>query len=199
MSEQKANPKECEPFILASGSPRRRELLLDLVKTFDVVTSDAEELVSHDDGPAGLVMENARRKARSVAEFSSGCWVLGADTIVSIGNDILGKPKDFSEAAEMLRLLSGRTHCVSTGLCLIQQDSCYEETRVEKSKVTFRTLDGGTIEDYFAEVDPLDKAGAYAIQTRSDLIVDRFTGSRSNVIGLPLEMLGNWLREVEVL
>ena len=83
-----------------------------------------------------------------------------------------------------------------TGLCLVHQDSGYEEARVETSKVTFRKLDDTTIEAYFAEVNPLDKAGAYAIQIRGDLIIERFKGSRSNVIGLPLEMLGVWLREI---
>jgi septum formation protein len=199
MSDQKANPKEYEPFILASGSPRRHELLANLVKAFDVITSETEELVSHDDGPAALVMENARRKAQPVADFRTGAWVLGADTIVSIGEVMLGKPTDIAEAGEVLRLLSGRTHCVRTGLCLIHKDSDYKEVRVETSKVTFRRLTDTTIDAYFAEVDPLDKAGAYAIQTRSDLIIERFSGSRSNVIGLPLEMLGDWLREVEVI
>ena len=98
----------------------------------------------------------------------------------------------------MLRLLSGRTHSVRTGICLAHKDSAYEEARVETSKVTFRMITDATIDAYFAEVDPLDKAGAYAIQTRPDLIIDRFSGSRSNVIGLPLEMLADWLREVEV-
>jgi len=199
MSNKKANPKEYASFILASGSPRRRELLVDLVETFDVITTEAEELVFHDDGPAALVMENARRKARPVADFRTGAWVLGADTIVSIGEKMLGKPRDIAEASEMLRLLSGRTHCVRTGLCLTHKDSSYEEVRVETSKVTFRSLTDATINAYFTEVDPLDKAGAYAIQTRSELIIQRFSGSHSNVIGLPLEMLGDWLREVKVL
>jgi septum formation protein len=199
MSDQKANPKEYASFILASGSPRRHELLVDLVQAFDVITTETEELVSHNDGPAALVMENARRKAQPVAELHTGAWVLGADTIVSIGDEILGKPADLDEAASMLRLLSGKTHSVRTGLCLARKDSAYEGTRVETSKVTFRSLTDATIDAYFAEVDPLDKAGAYAIQTRSDLIIDRFSGSRSNVIGLPLEMLGDWLREVGIL
>ncbi|MBT3569538.1 MAG: septum formation protein Maf [Opitutae bacterium] len=199
MSDKKANPKEYPTFILASGSPRRRELLVDLVKAFDVITTEAEELVFHDDGPSALVMENARRKARPVAEFRTGAWVLGADTIVSIDNEIFGKPADIAEAASMLHLLSGRTHCVRTGVCLAHKDSAYEEARVETSKVTFRMLTDATIDAYFAEVDPLDKAGGYAIQTRPDLIIDRFSGSRSNVIGLPLGMLADWLREVKVL
>ena len=199
MSDQTANPKEYESFILASGSPRRHELLVNLVQAFEVISTEAEELVSHNDGPAALVMENARRKARPVTELRTGAWVLGADTIVSIGDKIFGKPADLTEAASMLRLLSGKTHCVRTGICLAHKDFAYEEARVETSKVSFRMMTDATIDAYFAEVDPLDKAGAYAIQTRPDLIIDSFSGSRSNVIGLPLEMLGDWLREVEVI
>ena len=199
MTDKKANPKEYSSFILASGSPRRRELLADLVKTFEVITTETDELVSHKDGPAALVLENARRKTRPVAESHTESWVLGADTIVSIGERILGKPKDLQEAVSMLRLLSGKTHSVRTGLCLAHKDSEYEETRVERSEVTFRSLDDDTIASYFSEVDPLDKAGAYAMQTRADLIIDQFSGSRSNVIGLPLELLTDWLREVSIL
>ena len=98
----------------------------------------------------------------------------------------------------MLRILSGKTHEVSTGLCLVHLDDGYEETRVETSKVTFRELDDAVIEEYFAEVNPLDKAGAYAIQKRGELIVESFEGSRSNVIGLPLELLGEWLRSLGI-
>ena len=196
VSTQKANPKANASFILASGSPRRRELLLELVEDFDVVTTETEELADHPSGPEALVLENARRKASPVAEFRTGAWVLGADTIVSIGEEVLGKPADLDEANSMLRLLSGKTHRVRTGLCLVHQDTGYEEARVETSKVTFRKLNAATIDAYFTEVNPLDKAGAYAIQIRGDLIIERFKGSRSNVIGLPLEMLGEWLREV---
>ena len=134
-----------------------------------------------------------------VARFRTGAWVLGADTVVSIGPRVLGKPADIDEATSMLRLLSGRTHRVRTGVCLAHRDSGYEEARVVTSKVTFRKLTAAVIEAYFAEVDPLDKAGAYAIQIRGDLIIEGFSGSRSNVIGLPLEMLEDWLRELEVL
>ncbi len=174
-------------------------MLLELVDDFDVVTTETEELDDHLEGPEALVMENARRKARPVARFRTGAWVLGADTVVSIGPRVLGKPADIDEAASMLRLLSGRTHRVRTGVCLAHRDSGYEEARVVTSKVTFRKLTAAVIEAYFAEVDPLDKAGAYAIQIRGDLIIEGFSGSRSNIIGLPLEMLEDWLRELEVL
>ena len=196
--EKKANPKEEAGFILGSGSPRRKELLGDLLQDFAVLPSDAEEIASHPAGPLALVMENARIKGSAVARKYPDRWVLGADTLVWIDDDVLGKPKDMEEAVEMLRNLAGRTHSVSTGLCLSLLGSEYEETRVETSEVTFRAFDDSVIEAYFEEVDPLDKAGGYAIQTRPDLIIERFEGSHSNVIGLPLELLGSWLTDLGI-
>lgn len=198
MSEQKANPKAPTSFILASASARRRELLIELLDDYEVTVADVEELSSHPDGSTALVMVNARLKALAIARQQPGAWVLGADTLVALGNEVLGKPCDLEEAFSMLRILSGKTHEVSTGLCLVHLDDGYEETRVETSKVTFRELDDAVIEEYFAEVNPLDKAGAYAIQKRGELIVESFEGSRSNVIGLPLELLGQWFRDLGI-
>jgi len=196
MSEQKANPKTRASFILASASARRRELLAELLNDYEMTVAEVDELTSHPDGPIVLVDENARLKARAIAEQFPEAWVLGADTIVSLGDEVFGKPTDLDEAKAMLRRLSGKTHAVSTGLCLIRGDADYEESRVDTSRVTFRELNDAVIEEYFAEVNPLDKAGAYAIQIRGELIVERFDGSRSNVIGLPLEMLRDWLRSL---
>jgi septum formation protein len=196
--EKKANPNEGVGFILASGSPRRKELLGELVKDFTVLPSETEEIFTHPNGPLALVQENARLKGAAVASQYPERWVLGADTLVWIDDEILGKPKDIGEAKTMLRSLSGRTHSVSTGLSLSLLSQGYEETRVETSEVTFRAFDDSVIEVYFGEVDPLDKAGGYAIQTRPDLIIDDFTGSHSNVIGLPLELFGSWLTELGI-
>ena len=102
------------------------------------------------------------------------------------------------QAVEMLRMLSGGTHSVSTGLSLSLLSRGYEEVKVDTSQVTFKAFDDSVIKAYFSEVDPLDKAGGYAIQTRSDLIIDKFAGSHSNVIGLPLELLGSWLAELGI-
>ena len=195
---QKANKKDQGNFILGSGSPRRRELLDELLTDFRVVVSDAEEMVSHPDGPIQLVQENATLKARSVANLHPENWVLGADTLVALGETVLGKPKDMKEAYSMLRLLSGQTHEVSTGLCLINRGQNYEKSLVESSRVTFKHINDKILEKYFQEVNPLDKAGGYAIQTRADLIVEKFEGSHSNVIGLPLELLGAWLKELNI-
>ncbi len=196
--EKKANLNEGAGFILASGSPRRKELLRELIEEFVVLPSHAEEISSHPDGPLALVMENARLKGSAVARKYPDRWVLGADTIVWLEDEILGKPKDMEEAMAMLRSLAGRTHSVSTGLCLSLLSGDFEETRVDTSQVTFQSFDDSVIEAYFGEVDPLDKAGGYAIQTRSDLIIERFEGSHSNVIGLPLELLGSWLTDLGI-
>lgn len=195
---QKANTKEEAVFILGSGSPRRRELLKEILDDFQVVVSDAVEIKFHSEGPLSLVQENARLKAEAVAELYPRNWVLGADTLVALGEKVLGKPKDLAEARSMLELLSGQTHEVSTGLCLINQATSFNQTRVETSRVTFKDIDDQVIEEYFEQVDPLDKAGGYAIQTRPDLIVENFKGSHSNVIGLPVEMLKEWMNALEI-
>ena len=195
--DQKANMKDGSSFILGSGSPRRRELLGEIVNDFTVVISDSEEMESHPGGPLLLVQENARLKAKAVAQLRPRSWVLGADTLVAMGEMVMGKPKDLDEAFNMLRSLSGKTHEVSTGLCLVHVESNYEETRVETSLVTFKDINNKIIDEYFEHVNPLDKAGGYAIQTRSDLIIEKFIGSHSNVIGLPVEMLSEWLSEIK--
>ena len=195
---QKANTKEEAVFILGSGSPRRRELLKEIMDDFKVVVSDAVEIKFHPDGPLSLVQENARLKAEAVAQSHPRSWVLGADTLVALGEKVLGKPKDLAEARSMLELLSGQTHEVSTGLCLINLASSFNQTRVETSRVTFKDIDDRVIKEYFEVVDPLDKAGGYAIQTNSELIVENFAGSHSNVIGLPVETLKEWVKELEI-
>jgi len=196
---EKANKKGSFPFILGSGSPRRRELLGQIMSDYSVEVSDAEEIFSHPKGTLALVKENARIKASSVAQSNLQHWVLGADTLVALEERVLGKPKSIGEATEMLQFLSGQTHQVSTGLCLINRTLDYEETRVETSQVTFKEINDSTIAEYFKKVNPLDKAGGYAIQTRPDLIIKKFEGSHSNVIGLPLELLEGWLRGKDII
>jgi len=186
------------PFILASQSPRRKELLEQILNPFKVVVPRVEELESHSDGPAVLVCENARIKADAVAKEFPSFWVLGADTIVALEDEPLGKPKTLNHAREMLLRLSSRTHFVHTGICLLRHDEKLEKFTTVTSKVTFKNLTSQIIAQYFEEVNPLDKAGGYAIQTRPDLIVDSLEGSRTNVIGLPLELLRKWLGEVKI-
>ena len=192
-SLQKANLNLVRPLILASGSPRRKELLSQIVSEFEIVPSDAEELKIHEDGPVKLVETNARLKANSVAFQNQGHWVLGADTLVFYNDKILGKPRDIDEAVEMLLFLSGKSHKVATGVCLQCMELEFEKTFSETTRVQFKQIDKSSILDYFSHVDPLDKAGAYAIQSFSELIIEEFEGSYSNVVGLPVESLGRVL------
>lgn len=197
-SSQKANQNPSRSFILASGSPRRKQLLKKIITNFKVISSEAEELKSHSEGPLTLVQENAKKKAIPVAANNPSCWVLGADTLVYYQKAILGKPQDLNEAVEMLSFLSGKTHEVATGVSLQCNELNIEMTFSETSKVTFRPISKEEIRLYFKEVNPLDKAGAYAIQTNADMIIDSFVGSYSNVVGLPLESLDKILKELSI-
>ena len=197
-SSQKANQNPSRSFILASGSPRRKQLLKKIIPDFKVISSDAEELKSHSGGPLALVEENAKKKAIPVAAKNPSCWVLGADTLVFYQKKILGKPKDPDEAVDMLSFLSGKTHEVATGVSLQCNEINIEKTFSVTSHVTFKPISKKEIRLYFKEVNPLDKAGAYAIQTNADMIIDRFVGSYSNVVGLPLESLGEILKELSI-
>jgi len=188
-------------IILASGSPRRRELLTELGVCFEVITADVPELdeaTSPGLTPAELARENARRKAAAVATLYSGRWVLGADTVVALGNRLFGKPASREEARAFLRALSGHSHEVITGCALMAPDG-REEIFHDVSTVTFRELSGETIERYLAEVSVLDKAGAYALQERGEWIIESVQGSRNNVIGLPTELLGKVFKKCGLL
>ena len=197
-SSQKANQNPSRSFILASGSPRRKQLLKKIIPDFKVISSDAEELKSHSGGPLTLVQENAKKKAIPVAANNPSCWVLGADTLVFYQKEIFGKPKDLDDAVEMLTFLSGKTHEVATGVSLQCNELNIVKTFSETSSVTFKPISKQEIRLYFKEVNPLDKAGAYAIQTNADMIIDRFVGSYSNVVGLPLESLGKVLLKLSI-
>jgi len=176
-----------DSLILASGSPRRRELLGSIGILFEVITADVEEDNSSSGDPENLVSLNARAKAEWVADRNPGRFILGADTTVFLDGQILNKPRDLDEARSMLARLSGRTHSVFTGLVLLHRNQGLEEVEVVFSEVTFRDLDPAAIEAYLAVVNPLDKAGAYAIQESGEMIVAGYTGSLSNIIGLPLD------------
>ncbi len=177
-------------LILASASPRRLELLRSLTPEFTVVTADGVE-EAHETGlaPAALTGHNARLKAEAVASRHPGCLVLGADTLVYLDGEPLGKPADLAEAAAMLRRLSGRTHTVCTGVCLAGPGAGELDCFHALTLVTFRPLTEAAIADYLNRVPVLDKAGAYAAQEWGELIIDRMEGSWSNVVGLPLEAL----------
>ena len=177
------------PLILASASPRRAELLRQLQPQFQVVPSDATEILDDQLSPQELCQLNAHRKARAVAKKISDALVLGADTLVFLGSEILGKPANLSEAERMLASLQGKTHQVVTGVSLIHLRGHRERLFAVSTDVTFRPLDKRQISDYLSKINPLDKAGAYAIQEHGDLIVSKISGSFSNVVGLPVEQL----------
>ena len=182
-----------EHFILASASPRRRELLAAMGVSFEIVTADIRE---HDAesaphlAPGDLARENAHQKALAVSrsEKGSGRWVLGADTVVALDHRLFGKPSSLEQAKEFLRALSDHTHEVITACALIAPDGDTEIFH-DITRVTFLPLSGETIDRYLAEVSVLDKAGAYALQEHGEWIVERVEGSRTNVIGLPTEVL----------
>ncbi|MFM1852287.1 MAG: hypothetical protein RIS54_1971 [Verrucomicrobiota bacterium] len=174
-------------LLLASASPRRRELLGQLGVPFAVVTADVEEHEDPTTDPRLMVAHNAALKADWVAARHPADWVLGADTTVFLDGHALNKPADLAEAAAMLRRLSGRTHTVFTGIALRRRAAGVEVDRGVASEVTFKTLTDAVIADYLAKVHTLDKAGGYAIQEHGDLIIAGRTGSLSNIIGLPLD------------
>lgn len=174
-------------LILASKSPRRKELLKQIGIPFVVVVSDAEEVSGNSWTPAALVVENAKRKARAVAEKYPDSPVLGADTVVSLEGKIFGKPKDKDEARKMLTALSGKMHEVTTGLALINRNEI--RTTNVTTKVFFDTMTKADIDAYIATDEPMDKAGAYAIQGKAARFIEKIEGSYSNVVGLPLNAL----------
>ena len=177
------------PLILASTSPRRAELLRLLKLKFRVIPSAATEVLDEQLSPFEVCQLNARRKARAVAKKNPDSLVLGADTLVFLDGEIMGKPASRADAEWMLTRLQGRTHQVVTGISLIHLRAHRERIFAVSTDVTFHPLDAGQIRDYLAKVNPLDKAGAYAIQEHGDLIVSEISGSYSNVVGLPVEQL----------
>lgn len=177
------------PLILASASPRRSALLRELASEFRVVPSHVPELHRHDLTARELSQLNAYRKARAVAKKFPDALVLGADTLVHLGTVLFGKPASLEQAYRMLEQLQGRTHRVVTAICLIHLRNHRQRIFAETTEVTFRRLNAAQIRGYVRKVKPLDKAGAYAIQECGDLLVQRISGSFSNVVGLPMERL----------
>jgi len=182
------------PLILASASPRRLELLSRLPFKFTVVPSEAAEVHNEQLTAREVCMVNAYRKARYVAKRYPDHLVLGADTLVSLGTRLFGKPASVAQAQTMLAQLQGRTHEVVTGVCLIHLRSHHTRVFAETTWVTFKDLPDAVIKDYVQRVQTLDKAGAYAIQEFGDMLVAHVDGSYDNVVGLPTESLQRELR-----
>ncbi len=176
-------------LILASASPRRSELLRQLGLDFQVVAGQAREIHHEQLTGREAAQVNAYRKARTVAKTCPDALVLGADTLVYAGGELFGKPADLEAAYRMLERLRGRTHQVVTAVCLLHLRPHRQRVFAEITSVTFRPLDAVEIRRYLNRVNPLDKAGAYAIQEHGDLLIQKIEGSYTNVVGLPLERL----------
>ena len=185
-------------IILASASPRRRELLEKMLRVHDleILPANVEEHMPEDVPPDELVMALSRQKAAAAAKENPDAAVIGADTVVVLDGAVLGKPKDVGDAKRMLRALSGRRHTVYTGVTVLRGGTAL--CRAERTEVRFRPLDEAEIERYVATGEPLDKAGSYGIQGLGSLFVERIEGDFFNVMGLPLCLLGEMLKELGV-
>lgn len=176
-------------LVLASASPRRRELLEQVGVHYRVAVADIDETPLAGEDPAAYVARLALAKARAVLAQAGGLPVLGADTTVVIDGEVLGKPRDAVDAAAMLARLSGREHRVLTAVALVQFDALWDErkaVRVSDTRVRFRRLTDAVIARYVASGEPMDKAGAYGIQGLGGALVARIEGSYTGVVGLPL-------------
>ena len=182
------------PVILASVSPRRAELLRQVVFRFKVIPSCAAECEHEHFTPREIALLNAYRKARAVAKQFPDGLVIGADTVVARGMNLYGKPRNTRDAMRMLSELQGRAHEVVTGVCLLHLRSHRQSVFAEQTSVIFQKLTSARIRAYVARVQTLDKAGAYAIQEEGDSIVESIDGSYTNVVGLPVERLRDELR-----
>ncbi|HEX8275859.1 MAG TPA: Maf family protein [Longimicrobiaceae bacterium] len=181
---QDADDLQPPPLILASQSPRRAELIGRLGLAFETLPADIDESYLGDEMPAAHAERLAREKAVTIARDRPEALVVGSDTIVVLGSDVLGKPKDEAEAVEMLLRLSGRDHEVHTGIAVAHGGRI--ESGLERVRVRFRTLDRRECEEYVATREPMDKAGAYGIQGFGSSIVERIEGDYFAVMGLPV-------------
>jgi septum formation protein len=185
-------------FILASSSPRRRELLASIGLDFEVVPSHVPEVHQEGEAPEEYVARLSRDKATAVAREHSSQWVIAADTTVLLGEELLEKPLDTNDAERMLATIAGKTHVVYTGVTLEHGERGYSETRVAESEVRMLPLSRSDIEWYVRTGEPLDKAGAYAVQGIGAMFIDSIHGSYTNVVGLPLATLFQMLRRAGI-
>jgi septum formation protein len=191
-------------LVLASASPRRQELLRNAGVRFVVQPTNIPEVPQPGEAPRAFAERMAREKALTVFRRRPNDFVLGADTIVIVDGEILGKPRDSADAVRMLRVLSGRIHQVLTGVCLVsprlrtedrRQEAGFEDIRSETTLVTMDPLGDDDIHSYVSTGEPTDKAGAYAIQGRASRWVSRIEGDYFNVVGLPVSLVYKMLRE----
>jgi septum formation protein len=180
-------------LVLASQSPRRKELLGILGIPFSVIPSSIDEMPVPNESPDDFVVRMAREKGMEVASRVTQSVILSADTIVTIDNEILGKPTDHADARRILRKLSGREHWVYTAVCVIDQISGQLQEGLESTKVWFDAINEQQINEYLEREDVLDKAGEYGIQGYASIYIPRIEGNYFNVIGLPLPMVRQFL------
>lgn len=173
-------------FILASASPRRRELLSALIPGFEIIPSDVDERLLNGESPEEHVLRLSKEKALAVSRTHQNRWVLGADTIVVVDGDVLGKPETPAEAKRMLGMLSGREHIVITGFALVKGDEGVVVNDTVRSGVLFKEISADEMEWYTRTEEPYDKAGGYAVQGKASFFIKEIHGSYTNVIGLPL-------------
>jgi septum formation protein len=183
------------PLILASASPRRQELLRVLGIEFDVIPSDVDEEFLNGETPRNHVLRLAREKSTSVSHDNPAAWVLGADTVVVIEDEVLGKPETQKEARSMLAKLSGRSHHVLTGFSIVKDGRLLIHDVIE-STVMFKEIHEDEIEWYVSTKEPYDKAGGYAVQGMAAFFVKEIHGSYANVVGLPLTEVVTALKHV---
>ena len=181
-------------IILASGSPRRKELMSHITNKFNVIVSDAEECINENESVEETVKNLALQKAMAVkSKCEATDIIISADTVVAYDNKILGKPNDAKEAFEMLRSLSGRTHAVYTGVCITKGDST--KVFAQKTLVEFYELSDEEINVYIATNDPFDKAGGYGIQSKGAVLVKGIEGDYFNVVGFPVAEISRKIKE----
>ena len=185
-------------WILASASPRRKELLAELIDNFDIIPSQADENLEGDFTPESLVKALAELKAKEVAlrPENAGKMIIGSDTVVAFDGKVLGKPKDEADAFRMLKMLSGKAHAVYTGVCFACQgeNGYLADVRAAKTDVYFENLTDEWIAEYIRGGSPMDKAGAYGIQDGG--LVQRIEGSYTNVVGFPIELVKEMMKDI---
>nr|WP_305121392.1 nucleoside triphosphate pyrophosphatase [Microbulbifer elongatus] len=184
---------------MASGSPRRAELLMQIGVPFSSAATAVEEIRQTDESGRDYVLRLAQEKSRAglaLVGDDTTVWSLGADTLGLVDDEVLEKPRDFTDFARMMRLMSGREHSVLTAICLSGSDQSFSD--VVETRVRFRTLDRALIEGYWNTGEPRDKAGGYGIQGMGALLVESIHGSYSNVVGLPLETLAGFLQRAGI-
>jgi septum formation protein len=187
-----------KPIILASASPRRRELLRQVGLSFKTAPAHVDERALAGEEPEAYAVRVALDKARAAAKKLSSGIIIAADTVVIIDSEILGKPSDAADAGRMLSMLSGNMHRVITGLAVMDAGTGKMLTRTAITKVWFRSLSREEIASYVMGGEPLDKAGAYGIQGKGALLVERIDGCYFNVVGLPLVLLNEMLKKFKV-